>query len=128
MLAANAAPNLWDWAIRSVVFLTDKMPTRATDMKTSAHYMIHGEPADLSRLRTWGCDAYIHLPRNKQPSFGARAVKGTFVGYDPHSLAYIVKVNKTLFRSGHVKFNEDLSSRQPLTASQVRSSLPTAAR
>jgi hypothetical protein len=63
-------------------------------------------------------DAFIHLPRNKQPSFGPRAVKGTFVGYDPHSLAYVVKVNKSFYRSGHVKFNEDLSSRQRPSAAQ----------
>ena len=118
MHAANAEPHLWGWAVTTVVFITDRMPTRATDMRTSAYFEIHGQPADLSRLRVWGCDAFIHLPRNKQPSFGPRAVKGTFVGYDPHSLAYIVKVNKTFYRSGHVKFNEDLSSRQPLTAAQ----------
>ena len=118
MLHAISDPNLWGWAIKSVAYITDRMPTRATDMMTSAHYMIHGVPADLSRLRTWGCDAFIHLPRNKQPSFGPRAVKGTFVGYDPHSLAYVVKVNKSFYRSGHVKFNEDLSSRQRPSAAQ----------
>ena len=61
---------------------------------------------------------FTFLATSNQARFGPRAVKGTFVGYDPRSLAHIVKVNKTLFRLGHVKFNEDLSSREPLTASQ----------
>ena len=46
MLHAISDPNLWGWAIKSVAYITDRMPTRATDMMTSGwlltSYMIHG--------------------------------------------------------------------------------------
>ena len=75
---------------------------------------------DVNNLRTFGCDAYVHLPDGQRKNDGLRAKKGILIGYDEESLGYIFYDPRSqgITITGHVSFNEDLSTKQPKTAAQ----------
>ena len=118
MLGGNAPMYLYPYAVDAVIFILTVMPCEALNMQSTPHIELFNEIPDISWLRAYGCDAYIHLPEHQRASFGARAVKGILVGYglleEPSSLAYLIyyPTNRTVYKCGHAHFNEDLSTRQ----------------
>ena len=83
--------------------------------------MVNGYIPDVSYFRTFGCDVYAVLPYSQQPANGLRARKGIFIGYDGDSLGYLFYDPKTkrITKTGHIFFNEDLSSRQAKSAQEI---------
>ena len=111
MHACGLAVKWWTFAVAYVVHTLNHLPNRALNLKSTPYIEINHIVPDVSYFRTFGCDAYMVLPENKQPSFGLRAVKGIFVGYNhPNSLSYKVLYRGTVYDTGHVYFNEDLKS------------------
>ena len=47
-------------------------------------------PVDLSRLRVFGCPAYVHIDKSCRRKLDARAWKGVFVGYATDSPVWLV--------------------------------------
>ena len=86
---------------------------KALELKSTPYFEVHNAIPDVSHLRTFGCDAYVTIPDSLRNSYGVKADKGIFVGYDDNSLAYKVYMpdKRSIIKSGHVVFNEDLSSR-----------------
>ena len=120
MFAACVPVFLWPYACRTVIYVLDRLPTRATFMQSTAFVWIFGQAADVNNLRTFGCDAYVHLPDGQRKNDGLRAKKGILIGYDEESLGYIFYDPRSqgITITGHVSFNEDLSTKQPKTAAQ----------
>ena len=118
MLGGNVPMYLYPYAVDAVIFILTVMPCEALHMTSTPHIELFNEIPDISWLRAYGCDAYIHLPEHQRASFGARAVKGILVGYglleEPSSLAYLIYYppTRTVYKCGHAHFNEDLSTRQ----------------
>jgi transposase InsO family protein len=113
MIAAVMPKFLWPYAVMSAVDILNVLPTRATNMLTTPYIMVYGHIPDVSHLRTLGCDAFAYLQEHKRDSYGARAVKGIHLGKDPHSLGYLffnIETRQT-YVTGHITFNEDLSSK-----------------
>ena len=127
MLGGNVPMYLYPYAIDAVIFILTVMPCEALNMQSTPHIELFNEIPDISWLRAYGCDAYIHLPDHQRASFGARAVKGILIGYglleEPSSLAYLIYYppNRTVYKCGHAHFNEDLSTRQ--TDNEIRHEL-----
>lgn len=88
------------------------MPNKRLRLRSTPYTEIHHRLPDLSHLRNFGCEVYMVLPPHYQPNIGLTAIKGIFLGSDePHSSAHLVYYNNKVHRSGHVHFNEDLSSK-----------------
>ena len=117
IIDAGVPLYLWPYAVAYVVYISNRMPNKALNLHSTAYVAIHRHIPDVSRLRTFGCTAYMHLPDNEQLTFGPRAVKGIFVGVVENSLAYLIYVpaKRRVYMSGHVTFNEDLSTKRELT-------------
>jgi transposase InsO family protein len=62
MYAANTPIKLWPYACRVVIYVLERLPTRATNMETTAFLWVHGYVPDVSYFRTFGCDAYACSP------------------------------------------------------------------
>ena len=92
--------------------------TRGTNMLSTAFIMVNGYIPDVSYFRTFGYDAYAVLPDSQQPANGLRARKGIFIGYDGDSLDYLF-YDPRITKTGHISFNEDLSSRQAKSAQEI---------
>lgn len=80
---ANLPESLWGEALLTANYLRNRSPT-ANSPKTPWERIFKKQP-DLSNLRTFGSEAYVHVPKKKR--FGKlddTAVKGIMVGYAPN--------------------------------------------
>ncbi len=49
-----------------VVYISNRVPKKALNLHSTAFVAIHRHIPDVSRLRTFGCTAFMHLPDNEQ--------------------------------------------------------------
>lgn len=49
-----------------------------------------GVKLEVSHLRIFGCLVYIHVPKNERSKLEPFGKKGTFVGYNESSKAYMI--------------------------------------
>jgi hypothetical protein len=111
MHACGISIKHWTHAVSYVIHTLNHIPNKALNLTSTPYIQVFNAIPDVSYFRTFGCDAYLVLPEHKRPSFGLRAVKGIFIGYcQPFSLAYKVLYNGNIHQTGHVYFNEDLST------------------
>lgn len=76
------AGRLWGEAINTANYLRNRLVTRSTSEDKTPYEIFHGRRPDVSRIRIFGCTAYVHIPKQKQASkFDARAKEGVLVGY-----------------------------------------------
>ena len=45
------------------------------------HEVWTGKKPSLSHLREFGCDAYVHVPKEKRTKLDSKSEKCTFIGY-----------------------------------------------
>ena len=71
-----------------------------------------GKVPNLSHIRTWGCKAWVHIPKERRTkNFKPKALIGYLMGYNEHQLgAYIVFIPELVkfVVSKSVKFDESI--------------------
>jgi hypothetical protein len=78
---ANLPAEYWGEAVCTAVFLENITPTRQLKWKTP-HELWFDRQFDVSRLRPFGCKAFINLPKLlRHGKFGDTAKKGLLIGY-----------------------------------------------
>jgi hypothetical protein len=67
-----------------------------------------GRRADLSSMRVFDCQAYVHVDKSQRRKFDDRAWKGVFVGYASESPAWLVynPATRRVVSSRNVVFDE----------------------
>jgi transposase InsO family protein len=103
---AGLSLSYWSAAMDTAVYIINRMPTRVNDWKSPIELWTGGVP-DLSTLRVFGCDAFVHIETGRK-KFDDKAEKGVFVGYDKVSKCYLVYVpsKHAIRRSLNVTFAE----------------------
>jgi hypothetical protein len=106
MLHAKAPNHLWTYAMNTRIYIENILPTNVFNNRSSPHHQLFNAIPNISHLRTWGCIAYALVPDSLRSSFGTRAIKGRFVGYEENSLAYTFYFTerKTFHKCGHMYF------------------------
>lgn len=89
ILDGNIDDDLWPEIILAMTQVKNVRPTSSLEDKNP--YEVHFNRApELSHLRVLGCTVYVFIheeERNlKSEKFEARALKGTLVGYDGHTI------------------------------------------
>ena len=77
MLAPVNVSVFWGEAVSTAVYLVNRYPSRALDLKTPEE-MWSGKPHELGNLRTFGCAAFAH---QKDDKLSLRSRKCVFLGY-----------------------------------------------
>jgi hypothetical protein len=106
--------NLWPEFMRTAIYLTNRLATRSLHDKTPIEALTTniGQPTvlDLSHLRTIGCKAYDHIPKEKRPrgaKFDDRAKAGILVGYEGNTIYRIYDRQHGIVRASSVVFDEN---------------------
>ena len=95
---------MWADALPTAVRLLN---LRAVKGRTVTPYeALFGKKPSVHYLRVWGCLAYVKLPDQELSAFGPRSVAGMFIGYEPTSKAYRVRVGNRIRISKNVRFFE----------------------
>ncbi|GBP46785.1 Retrovirus-related Pol polyprotein from transposon TNT 1-94 [Eumeta japonica] len=108
LINANLQKSLWAEAIRTAAYITNRTPTRALNYKTPEEVW-SGRKPDLSHMRIFGCEAMMHIPKEKLKKWDSKSCKMIFVGYCEDSKGYrlLDPKTKTVTKSRDVVFLEN---------------------
>ena len=81
MLADCELPNrFWVDALSTATYLHNRSPTNAVQDKTPYEAWTGNKPI-VSHLRIFGCDAYIHVPRDERSKLDSKTRRSISFGY-----------------------------------------------
>lgn len=73
--------EFWNEAIQCATYILNRCPTRENTMIPAEKW--YKKKADFSKLRTFGCLAYLHIPDQKRKKMDAKSRRCIMVGYAP---------------------------------------------
>ena len=110
MLAESKLPlKFWTYAMQQATMLHDVLPTRALPDCISPFEARTGTKPDLSRIRAFGCQCFVHMHKRDRPSkLSPTYAEAVHLGQDdsrPGYLVYIPSLER--FTSAwHIRFRE----------------------
>ena len=72
--------EFWAEAVETACYLVNRSPSSALEDKTP-HEVWTGKKPSLSHLRVFGCDAYVHVPKEKRTKLDNKSKRCIFIGY-----------------------------------------------
>ena len=72
--------ELWAEAVGTTGYLVNRSPSSTLDDKNPQDVWIGKEPS-LTHLKVFGCEAYVHVPKEKRSKLDNKAKKCIFIGY-----------------------------------------------
>ena len=114
MLHDSKCPtHMWGLAIQHAAYVHNRLPARKLGDK-SPHHVLSGRPADVSKLRVFGCPAMVYVrERERRNKISHRSVHAIFVGMSTagNGWIFLTGAGKTFksvkfIDSKDVKFNE----------------------
>jgi Reverse transcriptase (RNA-dependent DNA polymerase) len=90
LLSARLPDEFWGLALQAACDVRNMCPV--SGQRSTPFELFHGRKPDLSMLRVFGCDCFVHIPsvKRRDPKLGARSTPGMFVGYSTCSKAWRV--------------------------------------
>jgi hypothetical protein len=86
MFQCGAPIRLWAEAVATANRVRNVLPH---NIKTKTSFeLFYDRKADVSSLRVFGCQAHVHVPKEKRKKLDARSETGMFVGYSVDSKAW----------------------------------------
>ena len=104
---AKLPKKFWVEALNTAVYLRNRSPTKAVNNATPFEAWT-GDKPDVSHLRSFGCTAYAHIPKDERKKLDSKARKCIFLGYGTEAKGYRLYdcERKGVFYSRDVKFNK----------------------
>src|SRR5882762_7004511 len=95
-------------AVNYIVYTKNRHSTQALT-NTTPYEVRHNKKPDISKLRPFGCKAYVYIHPKKRNKLSPRAIEGIFVGYADTQKAYRIYIpeKRTVICSVHVRFDEN---------------------
>lgn len=115
MLYTKDIPTkLWAEAINTAIYILNRTPTSQTPSSTP-YEVWTGKKCELNHVKTFGCEAYMHIPKELRNKLAPKSKKLIFVGYDQNSTNYRLYDSDTgsIKVSRNVIFNEHSSISYP---------------
>lgn len=105
MLETSGLPkNMWGEAVYTAVYLLNRSPSVAVDGDITPYEAWNGRKPDVSKLRVFGSECFVHVPKPLRKKLDVKSQKVVFVGYAPNG--YRCWNGKKVFVSRDVIFNE----------------------
>jgi transposase InsO family protein len=107
MYAMKVPIELWGESVASATYVLNRSSTTKSDVTPFERW--HGKKPDVAHLRTFGCQAFVHVPDAVRRKLDAKAKMGIMVGYCNESKAYRVwnPDTRRVLISRDVIFNEE---------------------
>lgn len=132
--------QFWGEATQAAVYLRNRCPTRSVKGKTP-YEVWYGKKPNIGHLRTYGCLAYMHVPKEHRNAVGQlgkmapKASRCALVGYSPDSKTYrlwdtgrgkLVTSRDVVFAENLPGFSHEHLPQVPLSQESPSSSTETA--
>ena len=108
MLAGTRLSHgFWAETLSTAVYLRNRSPTKAVQEITPLEAWT-GEKPVVKHLRVFGCNAYVHVPKEERGKLDSKSKKCIFVGYGNEMKGYRLfdTVRQKIIFSRDVVFNE----------------------
>lgn len=107
LLNAKLNKQYWAEAVHTAAYLINRTPTKSLSYKTPEE-MWTGQKPDINHLKIFGCEAMIHIPKEKSKKWDPKAQKAIFMGYCDNMKGYrfIIPPSKNIIRSRNAVFLE----------------------
>ena len=79
--------QFWADAVNTVVYLINRGPSSTLDGGIPEEAWI-GKQVKYSFLRTFGCEAFVHIDKDDRTKLEAKSKKCTFIGYGVDDFGY----------------------------------------
>jgi len=105
--AIELGQEFWVEAVETTCYLVNRSPSSALKDKTPQEVWTGKKPS-LSHLRVFGCDAYVHVPKEKRTKLDSKSKKCIFIGYKDGLKGYKLwnPVTRKVMYSRDVVFRE----------------------
>ena len=77
---ANLPLQFWGESLLTATYLINRLPTPVLNHK-SPYELLYGKPPIYTHLRAFGCEAFSHVPKEKQSKLDNKAVKCVCIDY-----------------------------------------------
>jgi hypothetical protein len=77
---ADLGQEFWAEVVGTTCYLVNRLPSSMLDDKTP-HKVWTGKKLSLEHLRVFGCDAYVHVPKENRSKMDNKYEKCTFMSY-----------------------------------------------
>ena len=106
LLDADMDKQFWPLAMAAASYVRNRSPTAAGGK--TPYELFTGIKPDLSGMRTFGCLAYAHVPKDLRYKLDPKSERGIMVGYAAGGKAYHILVGKRIITSRDVVFDEQV--------------------
>lgn len=109
---SNLPMSLWAEALNCSTYVLNRVISRTAIEKKTPYEIWTGEKPDVSHLRVFGSDAYVHVPSAQRKKLDAKCIKCIFVGYCDNTKGYRLwdRKTNTIRISRDVFFNKESSN------------------
>ena len=99
--------NFWVEAVSTTCYLINRFPTIALDGGIPEEVRI-GKNLNYSHLKIFGCEAFVHIPKENRTKLDDKSMKCIFLGYADEDFGYHLwdPIKQKIIRSRDVIFNE----------------------
>ena len=87
LLDTKLSKKYWAESVSTAVYLKNCCPTKAVTGKTPYEAWF-GQKPRVDHLRVFGCDAYVHVPKDERGKLDSKAKKCVLLGYGDTTKGY----------------------------------------
>ena len=104
---SNLEKNFWAKAITTACYLINRSPTTVLNGDILEEVWT-GKNLNYSHLKIFGCEAFVHIPKENRTKLDDKSMKFIFFGYVDEDFGYRLwdPVKHKIIRSRDVIFNE----------------------
>jgi hypothetical protein len=109
MLIDSKLPHkFWAEALATATYIRNRCTTKAIDGMTPYEAWTGAKPT-VKHLRVFGCDAFVHIPKDERHKLDSKSKKCILLGYGEHTKGYRLydPERRRVLYSRDVKFNEN---------------------
>lgn len=104
LITSNLPKTMWGEAVFTAVYLLNRSPSVAVEGDITPYEAWNGRKPDVSKLRVFGSECFVHVPKPLRKKLDAKSQKVIFVGYAPNG--YRCWNGKKVFVARDIVFNE----------------------
>lgn len=105
LLESKCSKELWGEACMAACYVINRIPTSVTDKVPAEIWFKHQQ--NISKLRVFGCVAYLHTPKQFCSKFGSKTRKYLFVGYCSNGYRLYDPESQEIVTGRDITFNEE---------------------
>ena len=88
LLSSTLPQRFWGEAMVTAVYQINRRTTSSNENGKTPYELWTGKKPDVSGMKVFGCNAYVHIPKEKRKVWSKKAEKLKFVGYQEGTRNY----------------------------------------